>query len=210
MIINIHGFNGRWDNSKYRWFCANAGRHNIYSPAIDYPNEKPHDILNRLLDRISLRAGETLDEKIYVLGSSLGGFFARRINQICPFVTAILINPSLAPFLTQRRRLDRQGYLDLTAKYAYMDDDPSSANLDKLNVIIGDSDELIDHEKLTLPLLPPDFSRIYTIRGGAHQIEITEEVHEILKSIILYSRIFNYHNGIISVKLCEEAACEEI
>jgi predicted esterase YcpF (UPF0227 family) len=188
LIINIHGFSGSGNNSKYKWLCENTPLHEIYSPTFDYASENPHDILSHLLDKVSryLETNPGTPMGIYVVGNSMGGFFARRVNQICPGVTAILINPSLAPFLRLREQLGDSGcqnYLDLTAKYAY-NDDPERGNKDKLHVIIGDSDELIDHEMLTKPLLPRAFTQIYTIKGGTHHLDMTPEVEEILRSII--------------------------
>jgi predicted esterase YcpF (UPF0227 family) len=188
MIINIHGFGGRGDNSKYKWLCENAGHHEIYSPTLDYVSENPGNILSHLSNRISLLWQTNSEDAadVCVVGSSLGGFFARRLNQIYPGVTAILINPSLAPFLTARNRLpvhQCQGYLNLLAEYAY-EDDPEYGNKYRLHVIIGDSDEVIDHERMTKPLLPTSFDQLYTIKGGTHQLEITPEVDAILRSVI--------------------------
>ena len=121
---------------------------------------------------------------MYIVGNSMGGFFARSVNQILPNVTALLVNPALAPFLLLREHLgDSQcrSYLDLFSKYAYKDE---SANRERLHVIIGDSDEAIDHDKLTKPLLPENFKNLYTICGGTHVLEMTPEVEDIFRSVI--------------------------
>jgi predicted esterase YcpF (UPF0227 family) len=186
MIVNIHGFRGEGNNSKYRWLCENTPRHAIYSPTFHYVNENPYSILDHLVNNIASYFRENPDNPmgVYVVGSSLGGFFARCINQIYPEVTAILINPLLVPFLHLREYLQIhqcQAYLDLLARYAYEDKHGSQ---DNLHVFIGDSDEVIDHEKMTKPLLPFEFHQIYTIQGGTHRLEITPEVENILKSIM--------------------------
>ena len=121
---------------------------------------------------------------VYIVGNSMGGFFARLVNQILPGVTALLINPSLAPFLTLREHLGEsqcQNYFNLLAKNAYKDE---YSNRERLHVIIGDSDEVIDHEKLTKPLLPMNFKNLYTIRGGTHNLIMTPEVEDIFTSVI--------------------------
>ena len=147
--------------------------------------ENPQEILEHLLNKVSSYRRENLDNSmgVYVVGTSFGGFFARLINQIFPDVTAILVNPSLAPFLTLREHLGSKCklYLDLLAKYAYKDE---HGNQERLHVIIGDSDELIDHEKLTKPLLPLRFKNLYTIHDGTHQLDINSEAGNIFKSII--------------------------
>ena len=121
---------------------------------------------------------------VYVVGNSMGGFFARSVNLVLPSVTALLINPSLAPFLTLREHLGEsqcRHYLNLLARYAYKDE---YANRERLHVIIGDSDELIDHDKLTKPLLPENFKNLYTICGGMHRLDMTPEVEDIFRSVI--------------------------
>jgi predicted esterase YcpF (UPF0227 family) len=176
MIINIHGLGSNGENSKYRWLAENAAGHDIWSPTIVYENTSAHDILEFLAGRIpEAKSG------VYVVGSSMGGFFARIINQMFPDVVAILINPALAPFIGLRGTVDCSGYLELAAKHAYSDD----RNWRNLHVLIGNSDELIDHEKVTLQMLPPDFDAIYRIKGGAHQMPVSSpEISAILKNIL--------------------------
>jgi predicted esterase YcpF (UPF0227 family) len=189
MIINIHGFSGEGNNSKYKWLCENIPRHAIYSPTLDYVAESPHNILEHLINKISSYLRENPDNPmgVYAVGNSMGGFFARIINQVYPGVPAILVNPSLAPFLTLREHLPKrhcQAYLDLVARYTYADDS-EHGNYKRLHVIIGDSDELIDHRSITIPLLPRYFKNLYTIRDGAHRLDMTPEVEDIFKRVIV-------------------------
>jgi len=185
LILNIHGFKAEGNNSKYRWLCENVPYHEIYSPTFYYVDENPQGILDHLVNKVSSYRRENPSNLmgVYVVGSSFGGFFARLINQIFPDVTALLVNPALAPFLTLREHLGSkcQLYLDLLAKYAYKDE---HGNQERLHVIIGDSDEVIDHNKLTKPLLPLHFKNLYTIRGGTHQLDMDSEVENIFKAVI--------------------------
>jgi predicted esterase YcpF (UPF0227 family) len=176
MIINIHGLGSNGENSKYRWLAENAAGRDIWSPTIAYENMGAEDILEFLASRLpEAKPG------VYAVGSSLGGFFARIINQLFPDVVAILINPALAPFIGLRGTVDCRGYLGLAAKHAYSDD----KDWRNLHVLIGDSDELIDHEKITLQMLPPDFDAIYRIKGGTHQMPVSSpETSAILKNIL--------------------------
>ncbi|MDR1777965.1 MAG: hypothetical protein LBR31_09090 [Desulfovibrio sp.] len=180
MIINIHGFTGNGDNTKSRWLKANIVQHEIFSPTIDYAASNPESILELLSNKISSCPGT---DSPRVLGSSLGAFYARCLNLLFPETTTVLINPALVPFLTLRGRIDCKAYLALFARLAYRDDAMSNEK-SRLHVIIGDSDELIDHEHMTKPLLPPNFQRIHVIRGGRHRLELTPEVGGILKSIL--------------------------
>ncbi|MDR2801112.1 MAG: hypothetical protein LBB52_07600 [Desulfovibrio sp.] len=185
MIVNIHGFTGSGDNTKYRWLRENFPQRRIFSPTFDYVAMSPENILGRLADGVSsyLAAKPPIVPALCVLGSGMGAFFARCLNLMFPEVTTVLINPALAPFLTLRGHIDCRAYLGLFARLAYKDDG-ISAGEGELHVIIGDSDELINHELLTKPLLPPAFNRFHLIRGGTHRLELTPEVGVILKSIL--------------------------
>jgi predicted esterase YcpF (UPF0227 family) len=185
MIINIHGFTGNGDNTKYRWLAANIRNHEFFSPTVDYCRRSPASILRQLHDRAAayLRDRPADAPGLYVLGSSLGAFFARCLNLMLPDAVTVLINPALVPFLTLRGHIDCKAYLALFAKFAFRDDDAGDGG--RLHVIIGDSDELIDHEKMTRPLLPPDCKRIYVVKGGTHRLYPTPEVGDILKSVFV-------------------------
>jgi len=214
MIVNIHGLGSNGANSKYEWLAANIPEHDIYSPTFDYMHEKPQQVLNHLCHKITFalkqhpkaaprvyspfchsysihhlhEAKRELEENrgnIYVVGSSLGGFYARCLNLIFPYVTAILINPSLAPFLNLRLKHDVSknichGYIKLLEKYYGFDEEGK----ENLNIIIGDDDEVIDHKNITKALIPQyGFDNVHTVKGS-HALKITEEVSDILKSII--------------------------
>ena len=176
MIINIHGLGSTGENSKYEWLKENAPGHEIWSPTIKYEYTNAHDVLNLIIENIP-------DERtgVYVVGNSLGGFFARIVNQIFQNVTAILINPALAPFIGLRGVLDCQGYLELAARYLYSDDN----NWRNVHVIAGDSDELIDHGQMTVKMLPPGFDSLHWIQEGTHQMPVSSpEISDILKDIL--------------------------
>ncbi|MCL2684334.1 MAG: hypothetical protein FWE55_03735 [Synergistaceae bacterium] len=176
MIINIHGLGSSGGNSKYEWLKENAAGHEIWSPTIRYEGMNAHDVLSHISDNIpNGRTG------VCIIGSSLGGFFARIINQMFQDVTAILINPALAPFIALRGVVDCQGYLEIAARYLYSDD----TNWRNLHVIAGDSDELIDHEQITVKMLPPGFDAFHWIRGGTHQMPVSSpEISAILRDIL--------------------------
>ena len=176
MIINIHGLDSSGANSKYEWLRHNAASHEIWSPNIDYRTSAPAEILDFLTSRIPDKNGD-----MYMVGSSMGGFFARIINQMYPDVTAILINPSLTPFIGLRGEIDCKAYIELAAGHAFSDD----AAWRNLHVIVGDADERIDHGRVTVQMLPPDFDAIYWIKGGTHQMSVfSPEIDSVLRKIL--------------------------
>jgi predicted esterase YcpF (UPF0227 family) len=182
MIINIHGFAGRGANSKYEWLKANLPGRRIIAPDIRYVATPPEEILSFFVAKIHsfLSIPDPGSPGLVVLGSSLGGFFARCLNVMFPQIVVILINPALAPFVTLRGLLNDRAYLSLFSRLTFHDDE---ANADErlLNVIVGDSDELIDHERLTKPLLPPNLKNYTVIKGGQHQLELNAEVAAALR-----------------------------
>jgi predicted esterase YcpF (UPF0227 family) len=181
LIINIHGFTGRGANSKYDWIKANLPERSIFAPDIDYSQTPPGQILDFLADRVREKATDL--NNIAILGSSLGGFFGRCLNLIFPTVKTVLINPCLAPFISLRGYIDVKAYLALFASLAYQDDElPPEKS--RLYVIIGDSDELIDHKILTTPLLPPNFPNLALIKGGVHRLVLTGQAHQYLKDYL--------------------------
>jgi len=176
MIINIHGLGSSGENSKYAWLKENAPHHEIWSPTICYEDTNAHDVLSLICDHIPNE-----QTGVCIVGSSLGGFFARIVNQIYQDVTAILINPALSPFIGLRGVVDCQGYLELAAQHLYSDDN----NWRNVHVIAGDSDELIDHEETTVKMLPPGFNALHWIRGGTHQMPVASpEISAILRNIL--------------------------
>jgi predicted esterase YcpF (UPF0227 family) len=205
MIINIHGFNSNGNNSKLQWLRDNNHGHDVYSPTFDYKNENPISILDHLKNKISLEYKEETPKSTieYIIGSSLGGFYAYALQSVYPCIKAILLNPSLLPFMTLRKNHDLplwicKNYLDIISRYIYDKDEDylTYGGRNNLYVIIGDQDEIIDHKNMTIPLLP-DNNQIYIIKGGTHRLEITSEVENILKSIIKPPMNINEKGNII-------------
>ncbi|MDR1872498.1 MAG: hypothetical protein LBS60_11375 [Deltaproteobacteria bacterium] len=180
MIINLHGFTGHGANSKYDWLKANLPNQPIFAPDLDYKKETPERIFGFLEEKVRSFLANPAISEVAILGSSLGAFFARSLNIVFPMITTVLINPALAPFITLRGLVDSRAYLALFARLTFLDDDLLAESL-KLHLIIGDQDELINHEVLTKPLLPPNLTNIHVIKGGTHRLRLTPEVGAILK-----------------------------
>lgn len=182
MILNIHGYMSSGRNSKYEWLAANAAGHEIVSPTIDYDRREPGDILRELGS--SLVGAD--DETTYIVGMSLGGFFASLLHASRPRVRTILINPCLLPFLMMRRLgapdAAMRMYFEL---FRGLFERATSGEPDeRLHVICGDADEDIDHGELTLPILPKG-ARAYTIEGGAHRMPVAGKFAEIMRELIV-------------------------
>jgi len=181
MIINIHGLASSGDNSKFAWLKANVPGREIYSPTFDYTLQTPRSVLDTLIGHAS--GAE------YVLGSSLGGFFAALLNRIFPRLVTVLINPAFVPFLSLGS-VDGlpvgmcKRYHELFGLYYYENSDSyyEKRGQDNLHVLLGSDDDLLRHDVITKPLLP-DRCRVYDIAHGTHRLEFTPEVNGILRSI---------------------------
>ena len=153
-ILNIHGYQGSPQNAAYAALQAN-GCDAIISPAIDYDDETPEQLLSKL--RYIIR---TQDVGLLV-GTSLGGFFAA-VLAVETDLPVILVNPCLMPFL-HLPRLGFQGVLQPLIAYF-----GTLAHIDtaRVSCIVGDADEVISTHDFTERLLYNE--RFRRIPGGHH------------------------------------------
>jgi len=93
MILYIHGFGGSGEGSKAKAFREYYKRKNedFIAPSLSYI---PELALKTLEELIALQKG-----KVTLIGSSLGGFYAIYLAQKYN-VKAVLINPSIYPYIT--------------------------------------------------------------------------------------------------------------
>ena len=139
-ILNIHGYGGSSENSA----CLVLREMNfeVISPQIDYDAEEPGMIFSNLK---KIAEEERPD---YIVGTSLGGFFAFRIAS-CTGLRAVLVNPCLRPCET----LPELGYvLDETREreFELLSDVTKKTVHGNITAIIGGRDEVIGyHETVT-------------------------------------------------------------
>ena len=50
-------------------------------------------------------------------------------------------------------------------------------------VLLSDEDEEINHEVLTLPMLPKSFRNVHTVHA-THRMEISEEIGDMIKKFL--------------------------
>ncbi|MDE5765183.1 MAG: hypothetical protein K2I00_09520 [Ruminococcus sp.] len=153
-ILNIHGYKGSAENSAC--LVLKEMGFDVISPQIDYDAENPEKILD------NLRKIFTESKPDYIVGTSLGGFFALLLSvefkavrhnsylqkkEKCNYPT-ILVNPCLLPFVT----LPELGYeknikefIGLFGKFTNIYGD--------IYAIIGGQDEVIDYHDFTIQLI---------------------------------------------------------
>ena len=152
-VLNVHGFRGAAENCAYSALKSNGC--NVISPAIDYDAESPDKVLEKLRD---IADKQHID---FVVGTSLGGFFAA-VFAAERNLPLILVNPCLLPFL-HLPRLDYKGdirpFIPLFANLTKID-------INKVSCIVGAKDEVIDSHDFTKNMFNNERFRI--VPEGMH------------------------------------------
>jgi uncharacterized protein len=105
MIIYLHGFNSGGQSQKAIWLRAQLAPVPVFAPT--YPAHRAKEALRVLRKFIRrLRRENPQSQKLMLIGSSLGGFWAQRL---APEFGAriVLINPSIRPDETLARHTGR-------------------------------------------------------------------------------------------------------
>jgi len=109
MIIYIHGFGGSANSKKASIFRKKFKEHNFIAPSLPTNPKLAIETLKDIIDSISKY------EKVYLVGSSLGGYYALYLSSIYD-IPIVLINPSVKPYITLQRSLNKSiNFYDNTA-----------------------------------------------------------------------------------------------
>ena len=177
MILNIHGYGSSGKNNKYEFLAEEYKDQLLISPSFDYSTENPYNIRDTLRNRLILNFEK--DKKNIIIGSSIGGFFAYCLCAAFEIKT-ILINPSLMPFINLSTKYGAnevicKKYIELFNKYVF------EADSRDYEIIVGDKDDVIDHNLITRAAVG---SKKYIVVKGGHHMPLSDEVKNIIKSII--------------------------
>jgi len=167
MIIYIHGFGGSGKGMKASIFRNKIQKdHPIIAPTLSYLPDLAIDTLSQIIESVQKY------EDIYLIGSSLGGYFsiylADKYN-----LKAALINPSITPDETLRQMKGfalnygdlskfewNQGHIDMLNRYKLKTIDPS-----RYLLLTQTGDELLDY-KIGVEYLKG--SKQIVVEGGDH------------------------------------------
>lgn len=141
-ILNIHGYKGSAENSAC--LVLKEMGFDVISPQIDYDAESPEKVLD------NLRKIFTENKPDYIIGTSLGGFFALLLSIESEIPTA-LVSPCLLPFIT----LSDLGYNNDLGEFEFAElfRELSKVDFQNVSAIIGEQDEIISYHKLTKVLV---------------------------------------------------------
>jgi predicted esterase YcpF (UPF0227 family) len=144
MIIYIHGFGGSGKGMKASILKDAFNEKRFISPTLSYVPDLAIDTLEQII--------ESLDEEIYLIGSSLGGYYsiylANKYN-----CRAVLINPSIEPTITLSKVLGQalnygdlskfewnEQHIEMLKKYKV-----KNPNKENFFLLVQTEDELLDY-----------------------------------------------------------------
>ena len=101
MLVYLHGFNSSPESKKalqtQRWYADNAADINFVCPALPPFADRAMGMLRSLVEaQIEGQLEGQPPEPVYLIGSSMGGFFATCLAEQYG-LRAVLINPAVSP-----------------------------------------------------------------------------------------------------------------
>jgi len=172
MILFIHGFGSSGHSFKAELVKKHFEKEGVLSPSLSYVPDLAIDTLKEIIE-LFLKRGED----VYLMGSSLGGFYAIYLSELYG-LKAVLINPAVYAHKTLKRYIPdgkgtnyfdesyfewRDGYIEQLKKYAVI---PKNQN--NLLLMLQKGDEVLDFEE-ALDKLPE--ANLILEEGGAHHFD---------------------------------------
>lgn len=179
MILNLHGLNGKCDNSAYRILSnmKHSLKGTIVSPQIDYAE---HDPLINLVEIVRKVRDSTLD---YVVGNSLGGFYALLIAKLYD-VPCILTNPCVPPEKYIEQLVDNypKRYIHSLECLGRQLKDFNAP----VNIIFGMKDEIISPSETFDWLVSAGVKTkyLFSIEDGTHRLSQHTEYDELFERVV--------------------------
>lgn len=140
-ILNLHGYRGSSSNTNFR-ILSEAGNE-VISPQIDHNSYNPEELVRILSDMIEAEKPEL------IVATSFGTFFGKILS--CKYnIRLIATNPCLRPEISLKKIAPEYfspGFESIILKYVANNRKTGYA---KDTFIIGNSDEVIDHNAITL------------------------------------------------------------
>ena len=168
MIVYIHGFGSSGESNKaviFKDFFKTIGEKCI-APSLSYIPDLAVQTLEELVN--------ACDEKWYVIGSSLGGYYATYLAQHARVEKVVLINPSVDPKKTLRRVLGEAHHYYDGSYFAWNETHLSmlerfETNVDaykeKFMVLLQTGDEVLDYREAVAKYAG---SEVIVEEGGEH------------------------------------------
>lgn len=195
MIIYIHGFGSHGYGSKakiFREYFTSIGE-DFIAPSLSYVPELAMQTLEELI--------KSYHGDVYLIGSSLGGFYATYLSQLPQVKKVVLINPATKPMETLSRALgdapnfyDESSYswklehLEMLKKYDYYLPH-GSWELQKFLVFLQKGDELLDYKDAQKKY---DGAEVIIEEGGSHSFDGIERYLEDIRRFFAVGKQFKH------------------
>ncbi|MGE4455666.1 MAG: YqiA/YcfP family alpha/beta fold hydrolase [Arcobacteraceae bacterium] len=180
MIIYIHGFGGSGQGNKakeFRNYFKSLGI-GFVAPSLPYNPELAITTLDELID--------SYKDDVYLIGSSLGGFYSIYLSQKQNVKKVVLINPAITPWNTLQRAKGLapnfydestfawcESHLEILKKYEIKDIDKQ-----KIFLLVQKGDELLDYTQAVDKLKN---AKTVIEDGGNHAFEGIDRYFEEIK-----------------------------
>jgi len=185
MIIYIHGFGSHGFGSKaklFREYFHSIGE-DFIAPSLSYVPELAIQTLEELIN--------SYHGEVYLIGSSLGGFYATYLSQLPEVKKVVLINPATKPMETLSRALGyapnfyddssfswTEKHLQLLEQYDYYLP-KGSWELEKFFVLLQKGDELLDYRDAVKKY---EGAKVIVEEGGSHSFDGIERHFESIRA----------------------------
>lgn len=179
VIVYIHGFASVFDKQNEKVATLRDAGYTVVG--LEYEGGNPLKDFRSLKEQMSKVVVDHIDDDIAVMGTSLGGYYARIIGAIFGLKT-ILVNPCLHPELSMRQRIGKDVVNYSTNKKIVVDDstiDGYETLNDRFGNLRGESlvlldrdDEVLDSEKTKREL--QNEAHVVMFKGGNHRFQHME------------------------------------
>lgn len=177
MIIYIHGFGSSGYGHKAQQFREYFKGEAFIAPSLSYIPDLAIKTLEELI--------ESYDGNVKLIGSSLGGFYSiylsRKYN-----VQAVLINPSIHPYITLQKVLGNAPSFYDESSFTWMNSHIETlqqykvdhVNQKKIITLLQKGDETLDYKEAVKKL---PHSKLVIEEGGSHSFDAVERHFQMIE-----------------------------
>ena len=195
MIIYIHGFGSHGYGSKAKVFREyfHSIEEDFIAPSLSYVPELAIQTLEELI--------KSYHGDVYLIGSSLGGFYSTYLSQLPEVKKVVLINPATKPMDTLLRALGdapnfyddssfswKQEHLEMLEQYDYYLPN-GSWELQKFLVFLQTGDELLDYKDAKEKY---EEAEVIIEAGGSHSFDNIERHLEDIRRFFAVGKQFKH------------------
>ena len=210
MIIYIHGFGGSGEGNKAKAFRKyfNAIGETFIAPSLSYVPELAIKTLEELINSYK---GE-----VYLIGSSLGGYYTTYLAKKMYVKKAVLINPSIHPINTLQKAVGNapnfydgsyygwsKKHLEILKKYQSDID----AYKEKLMVLVQKGDELMDYREAVQKY---EGCCMIVEEGGNHSFEGIERHFETIREFFAVGDHFKHTSTVKGIGVDNQELAERV